>query len=89
MVLYKKVDGVKIELSSEEEAEVRSEWAEKDAEAEATAWFGNRVNEYPSISDQLDMLWHSMDKGEIPGKGIPWYNAIKVVKETYPKPSEK
>lgn len=41
---------------------------------------------YPQIQDQLDMLWHSMDNDLIPGKGTEWYEAIKTVKDTYPKP---
>lgn len=44
-----------------------------------------RINEYPSISDQLDMLWHAMDKDEIPGKGGEWYNTILEVKTNIQK----
>lgn len=43
-----------------------------------------RVNEYPSIENQLDMLWHAMDVGEIP-KATIWYNTVKSVKNKYPK----
>lgn len=43
-----------------------------------------RANAYPSIQNQLDMLWHAMDTGEIP-KATAWYNSIKAVKDTYPK----
>lgn len=43
-----------------------------------------RVKAYPKIDEQLDMLWHSMDSGEIP-KAIEWYNKIKEVKESIPK----
>lgn len=42
----------------------------------------NRV--YPAITDQLDMLWHAMDSGEIP-KANAWYNEIKAVKDANPK----
>ena len=38
----------------------------------------------PSIGDRLDMLWHSMDTGEI-DKSIEFYEALKKVKEKYPK----
>jgi hypothetical protein len=41
-------------------------------------------NTYPSISDQLDMLWHSMHNDEIP-KAEAFYNAILNVKNTHPK----
>jgi len=45
-----------------------------------------RVNEYPSIGNQLDMLWHMMDNETIPGKGSEWYNTILAVKQRHPKP---
>jgi len=44
-----------------------------------------RRNEYPSIGDQLDALWHAMDEGIIPHVE-PMYSAIKSVKDTHPKP---
>jgi hypothetical protein len=39
---------------------------------------------YPSVRDQLDMLWHAMDSGQIP-KAQKFYNALKAVKDKYPK----
>lgn len=45
-----------------------------------------RMREYPSVPDQLDMLWHMMDDDTIPGKGSDWYNAILAVKTAHPKP---
>ena len=41
---------------------------------------------YPSVADQLDMLWHMMDSESIPGKGSDWYNAILAIKLQFPKP---
>lgn len=43
-----------------------------------------RRQEYPLIEEQLDMLWHSMDSGEIP-KAEPFYTNIKEIKDKYPK----
>lgn len=43
-----------------------------------------RVAAYPSLEEQLDMLWHGMNTGEIP-KTEPFYTTIKQVKDTYPK----
>jgi hypothetical protein len=34
------------------------------------------------------MLWHDMDNGTIPGKDGIWYNAIKEIKDKFPKPTE-
>jgi len=43
-----------------------------------------RIKAYPKIDEQLDMLWHAMDSGEIP-KATEWYNKIKEVKDSIPK----
>ena len=39
----------------------------------------NRANEYPSIEDQLDTIYHSGVAG--------WKTKIKAIKDKYPKPS--
>ena len=44
-----------------------------------------RSTQYPSIADQLDMLWHAMDTGALP-KVDSFYSAIKAVKDANPKP---
>lgn len=44
----------------------------------------NRINRYPSIADQLDMLWHAMDNGVLP-KVNDFYETIKQIKNEYPK----
>lgn len=43
-----------------------------------------RQAEYPPLAEQLDMLWHAMDRGELP-KAEPWYSTIRQVKEAQPK----
>lgn len=50
------------------------------------AYKNRRKANYPTITDQLDMLWHLMDREEIPGKGTDWYNTLLDVKTKYPKP---
>lgn len=44
----------------------------------------NRQENYPPIGDQLDMLYKAMESGELP-KVDDFYNAIRAVKEKYPK----
>ena len=44
------------------------------------AYQRNRVSEYPSIGDQLDMIYHNGDGG------TTFQAAIKAVKDKYPKP---
>tara|TARA_R100000988_G_C3964150_1_gene147858 strand:+ start:614 stop:973 length:360 start_codon:yes stop_codon:yes gene_type:complete len=46
----------------------------------------NRRNNYPSIGDQLDMLWHSIDQNPaLKSQYFEFYEAIKAVKVKYPK----
>lgn len=48
-----------------------------------TDYTWQRANEYISIGDQLDMLWHAMDDGTLP-KVESFYNHRKEVKENNP-----
>ena len=43
-----------------------------------------RRGEYPSIEEQLDMLWHAMEQGATP-KSEPFYSTLQKVKQQYPK----
>jgi len=44
-----------------------------------------RAEQYPALADQLDALWHAMDRGELP-KVEGFYGPIQRVKKQYPKP---
>ena len=44
-----------------------------------------RVAEYGSIGDQLDMIYKDIDGGKL-NKNGSWYKFIKQVKEDNPKP---
>ncbi|MBB2918112.1 hypothetical protein [Cupriavidus alkaliphilus] len=44
-----------------------------------------RKGEYPPIEEQLDALWHAMDRGELP-KVNGFYDRIKEIKDRHPKP---
>jgi hypothetical protein len=44
-----------------------------------------RSQQYPKITDQLDMLWHEINNnGSLSNEG-EWFNRIKAVKEDNPK----
>ena len=44
-----------------------------------------RMNSYPTIGNQLDMLWHELNQsGSLTTNG-EWFNQIKSVKDTFPK----
>jgi hypothetical protein len=42
------------------------------------------LRQYPSLGDQLDMLWHAIDNGTL-NKTSDFYTAIKAVKDAHPK----
>jgi hypothetical protein len=44
----------------------------------------SRFVEYPSVKEQLDAIWHSMNSGVLP-KAEPFFSLIKTVKDKYPK----
>jgi len=84
MVLYKKVNGERIQMSPEEEADIRAQWLESEEELKATEYVRKRQEEYPSIQEQLDMIWHDIDKDDIANKKSSWYLKIKEIKKKYP-----
>lgn len=65
-----------------------------------TAYIAQRKNAYPSIPDQLDMIWHNFKeykalRGSCPACAVldplanvfeGWFNSIKAIKDRYPKP---
>ena len=51
----------------------------------ANAYIGKRINAYPAIEEQLDMLYHDMTAGKGDKTG-DWYTAIAKVKSDNPKP---
>ncbi len=65
-------------------ADIEAKMAELQAEYDANQYQRDRV--YPSIGDQLDMLWHSIDKNpSLKSEYFEFYEAIKAVKVKHPK----
>ena len=52
----------------------------KESESKNLVAIENRKKEYPSIQDQLDMIYHDMEDGT-----NNWQTLIKSIKEKYPK----
>ena len=75
--------------AAEEAARDAEELAYAEAQAKIVptpAHVSQRASIYPSIGDQLDMLWHSIDRdGELKSKYYDFYEAIKAVKVKNPK----
>lgn len=77
-MLTKIVNGVEVQMSQQEEEQIQAEWQKNKEEQDKTEYIRNRKNEYPSIDDQLDLIYE---------KGIDaWKAEIKKVKDKYPKP---
>jgi len=65
-------------------ADIEAKMTELQAEYDATQYQRDRV--YPSIGDQLDMLWHTMDHNtELQHQFYDFYQTIKKVKVAHPK----
>lgn len=51
-----------------------------------SSYVERRKQDYPSVEEQMDMLWHGMNVDGVV-KVEPFYSSIKRVKEKYPKSS--
>lgn len=65
--------------------ELDIELARLQAEYDAKEYQRQREPVYPSIKDQLDMLWHAIDSGTL-DQNSTFYTTIKAVKDQFPKP---
>ena len=43
-----------------------------------------RKSSYPSVEEQLDLLWHAIDTGTL-DKNSSFYTTLKATKDKYPK----
>ena len=65
-------------------SDIQAKMVELQAEYDANQYQRDRV--YPSIGDQLDMLWHSIDQNpKLKSEYFEFYEAIKAVKVKHPK----
>ena len=85
---YKMENGQRVLMTDAEEADliVESSNIKNNEEKIEAPYINQRRNAYPEIGDQLDMLWHSIDKDpQLKSKYFDFYEAIKAVKVKYPK----
>ena len=67
------------------EAEILAKLRELHTEWQTEQYKRLRFNQYPSIEEQLAMLWDDMDAGLVPGKETSaWYAKIKEIKDAIP-----
>ena len=70
-------------------AQIEAKQTELQTAYDAKAYARTREVAYPSIGDQLDMLWHAVDTGDWTAakvKTTEFYTALKAVKDANPKP---
>jgi hypothetical protein len=90
MTRHHNINGNIVPFTAEEEAQRDAEeaaWVAKQAAIIPTpAYVSKRKLAYPSIGDQLDMLWHSIDQNPaLKSQYFDFYEAIKAVKVKHPK----
>ena len=90
MARHHNINGNKVPFTAEEEAQRDAEeaaWAAKQAAIVPTpAHVSQRKSAYPSIGDQLDMLWHSIDQNSaLKSQYFDFYETVKAVKVKFPK----
>ena len=83
--MWAQVNNERREFTDAEYDQAVIDKANSDFDLQEKGYITARQAEYPSIPDQLDMLFHDMtaDKGDKTGD---WYEAIEKVKEDNPKP---
>ena len=65
--------------------EVAIDWTKVKSWEDPNEYQYKRADEYPSIVDQLDLLYHDIARGEFGKSSGEWAKAIKLVKDKYPK----
>jgi hypothetical protein len=66
------------------DAEIQAEIVRLQNEYTSLQYSRDRASSYPSIGDQLDMLWHAIDTNTL-DKTSDFYNDLKEVKAKHPK----
>ena len=84
--MYKNVNGKSVKMTKDELAAYEADMALIAKERAAVYYKRKRLRTYPSVGDQLDMLFKELEeKGSIDKTG-DWYMTIKGIKIAYPKP---
>ena len=66
--------------------DIEAKMSEMANKPEQSNYAEQRRNAYPPVGDQLDMLWHTIDKDEkLQGKYFDFYQTLKTVKIKFHK----
>ena len=68
-------------------ADIDAKQIELQAEWDSQEYARKRIQEYPDLAEQLDLLWHAIDTGTLEDKDHrnKFYSRLKQVKENNPK----
>ena len=67
-------------------ADIEAKMVEVQAEYDAKQYQRDRASQYPELKEQLDLLWHSIDRdAELKSKYFDFHQAILAVKAKHPK----
>ena len=87
MARFHLINGTKVAYTAEEEAARDKEEAAYALIRAANEYSWKRAETYPSIQEQLDLLWHAINADtDLKSKFSAFYNSIKEVKDANPKP---
>jgi hypothetical protein len=90
----KLINGIEVDMTAAEIAAKQAEeqaWLEEQSKNNETIikqapYINQRRNDYPPIGDQLDMIWHTIDKdAELQHKFYDFYQTVKKTKVKFPK----
>ena len=87
MARFHLINGKRVAFTAEEETARDTEETAAAVESAANGYKLNRRDNYPAITEQLDLLWHAIDAdADLKVKFSAFYNSIKAVKDANPKP---
>ena len=84
--LYKQVNNDRMEFDEADYDQAKIDLGNYKWEEQQFGYIQKRIDAYPAIGDQLDMLWHALD-GDKLDKTSDFYKELKKVKTDNPKPS--
>jgi hypothetical protein len=68
-------------------SQIQTKQTELQTAYDAKAYARTRAAAYPSVGDQLDMLWHAIEaNATLKTRYADFHTAIKAVKDANPKP---
>jgi hypothetical protein len=85
--MHKLVDGIPVEMTKEEMIEFNRSSEEHAENNRKTVYRKRRAAGYPTIGDQLDIIWKVLDTlPALPAEAAEMIAKIKDIKVKYPKP---